>query len=169
MGKLKEYILRLKDKKLNILGYLILFVTVISLNILPDIFPEFFFGELSGENIFGRFENPTHAVYGLILGVAGFIVIPFLAVIAIFCCFRLVSKKWYMLIGLSIFSFIILYYVLMYKYVYYCGDFVKAYYGNTFVDDWFDDIVFGYPIALSVLALVWEWVRDYLNDRRKTN
>jgi len=167
MTKLKEYVAKLKEKQLNVIAVIILFITLLVVNLGPDIFPGFFYGQLSGEKIFGRFEDPLHAVYGLICGVASFIVIPFLVVIAIFLCYRLVNEKWYMLIGFGMFSFIILFYVLMYKYVYHCGNFVKAYYGNTFVDDWFDYIVYGYPIALSVIVFVWEFISGFFKKDKE--
>ncbi len=138
----------------KVLGAGLFLVFFLGLTLGPQLFPEFFAQNFSGEKLFGTFARPVHAVYAMFGGLAAFLGAPFLFGALIVKSVRKVSPKWYNLtyFGAVIFSIASL--GLIIGFVYHCAGYVKLYYGNSFVADNFAFIIWAYFLLLGVLRVV---------------
>jgi hypothetical protein len=143
-----------ESKWQRVLGAGLFLVFLLGLTLGPQFFPEFFAQNFSGEKLFGSFARPVHAVYGMFGGLAAFLAAPFLFGTLIVKSVKKVSAKWYNLTYFGAIIFTIASFGLIIGFVYHCAEYVKLYYGNSFVADNFAFIIWGYFILLGILRVV---------------
>lgn len=142
------------------LGIGLLLVFLLSLNLGPTFFPEFF-QQFTGEKIFGGFESREHSVYGLVGGLACFFLAPFILGILLVISARSVpGESWSYLTFFGTFMLGILGFIFVIKYIYHCGKYVQIYYGNDFIQEHFVIVIWGYFLFLGILKTVVLLVKD---------
>lgn len=138
----------------KVLGMGLFLVFFLGLTLGPQLFPKFFAENFTGEKLFGTFSRPVHAVYAMFGGLAAFLAAPFLFGVLIVNSVRKVSARWYNLTYFGAVIFTIASFGLIIGFVYHCAEYVRLYYGNSFVADNFAFIIWAYFLLLGVLRVV---------------